>query len=151
MVGVFYQPGSPELALSDVLVDELLAANILIIESPMHNFSIPSALKAWIDHVVRLGRTIDRGAERLEGLAKGKKAILVLGRGGMYSEGSAKVMDYQETYLRTILGYIGITDIETIYIENVSKGPEIVAEALTAAKSKAREIAGSLTEVQILA
>jgi FMN-dependent NADH-azoreductase len=140
VIEVFYQPGSPALALSDQLVDELLAADILLIETPMYNFSISSALKAWIDHVVRLGRTVARGAERLEGLLKGKRAILVIGRGGMYSQGPAKVMDYQETYLRAILGYIGITEVETIYIENVAQGGAVVTEALAVSKKKAQLI-----------
>ncbi len=137
-IDVFYQPGSPALAFSDELIDEVIAADILLIETPMHNFSVSSRLKAWIDHIVRMGRTIDRGAERLEGLLKNKRAILILGRGGMYSEGPAKVMDYQETYLRVIMNFIGITEIEVIYIENVLKGGAVLEAALAAAKSKAQ-------------
>lgn len=140
VVNVFYQLGAPELAFSDQLIDEVLKADILLIEAPMHNFSIPSVLKAWIDHIVRIGRTIVQGTERLEGLAKDKKAILVFGRGGMYSDGPAKVMDYQETYLRMILGYIGITEVETIYIENLAKGQEVANESFAKARVTSNKI-----------
>ncbi len=128
---------APELTLSKVLSDELLASDIIVMEVPMYNFGIPSVLKAWIDHVVRAGITFKYGEAGPEGLAKGKKAILILGRGGIYSAGPFKAMDYQETYLRAVLGFIGITDIESIYIEGVAMGPEKIAEALKDAKQKA--------------
>lgn len=136
MIEVFHQAGAAELAFSDQLVDEVLATDLLVIEAPMHNFSIPSVLKAWIDHILRSGRTFSYDALGPKGLAKNKKAILILGRGGVYSQGPAKMMDYQETYLRAILGFIGITEVESIYIEGVSMGPMKAAEALAAAKNK---------------
>jgi FMN-dependent NADH-azoreductase len=128
---------APDLALSNRLIEELMASDILVIEAPMYNFGIPSVLKAWIDHVVRAGKTFSYGAKGPEGLAKGKKALLVLGRGGIYSEGPYKIMDYQETYLRAVLGFIGITEVESIAIEGVAMGPDKVAEALAGAKKKA--------------
>jgi len=134
------QNDAPALALSQKLIDEVLASDIIVLEVPMYNFGIPSALKAWIDHVVRAGKTFRYGAAGPEGLAKGKKAIIVLGRGGVYSEGPMKTMDYQEPYLRMILGFIGITDVETIVIEGVALGPEKAAAALAGARQRAHTL-----------
>jgi FMN-dependent NADH-azoreductase len=144
-VGSLYSPevGLPEMALSDELTTELLESDILIIESPMYNFSIPSALKAWIDHVLRAGRTFQYGAAGPEGLALGKKAILVLASGGVYTSGPYQAYSHQESYLRQALGFIGITDVQVVHIEGVASGPEKAAEAVTDAKAKAVEVAGS--------
>ena len=133
---MFTNHDAPELALSRTLVAEVMASDILVIEAPMYNFSIPSVLKAWIDHVVRGGITVKYGAAGVEGQLKGKKAVLVLGRGGVYAEGPMKAMDYQETYLRTVLGFVGITDIEAVLIEGVAKGSDKRAEALANARTK---------------
>jgi FMN-dependent NADH-azoreductase len=134
------QNAAPVLALSEQLIAELIASDLIVIEVPMYNFGIPSALKAWIDHVVRAGKTFQYGTAGPDGLAKGKKAIIVLGRGGIYSEGPAKVMDYQEPYLHAILGFIGITDVDTIVIEGVAMGPDKKAQALAKAKQRAHLI-----------
>jgi FMN-dependent NADH-azoreductase len=125
--------------LSDQLIDELMLSDLLVIASPMWNFGIPSSLKAWIDHVVRAGKTFNYAGATVEGLAKGKKAILVLASGGVFSEGPWKSWDTVEPYLRQILGFIGIDDIQTVRAEGmnipplaihaVSKGEEAV-EAL---------------------
>ena len=127
---------APALALSQQLIDEIMASDIIVLEAPMYNFGIPSVLKAWIDHIVRAGKTFQYGASGPEGLVKGKKAIIVLGRGGVYSEGPAKAMDYQEPYLRAVLAFIGITDVEPITIEGVAMGPDNAAEALAKAKER---------------
>ncbi len=132
---------APELKLSNQFVDELLSSDILVIEAPMYNFGIPSALKAWIDHIVRAGKTFQYGENGPEGLIPaGKEAILILGRGGVYSEGPYKAMDYQESYLRAVLGFIGITKIESVYIEGVAMGPEKTAEALEEAQKQVSSI-----------
>ncbi|MBU6474374.1 MAG: FMN-dependent NADH-azoreductase [Alphaproteobacteria bacterium] len=133
---MYTKPDAPELALSRELVDELKASDVIVLEAPMYNFNIPSVLKAWIDHVARAGLTFQYGANGIEGLLKGKKAILVLGRGGMYAQGPMKAMDYQETYLRAVLGFLGITDVETVLIEGVGMGPDKRAEALTKARAR---------------
>src|SRR5258705_6056658 len=129
------------LALSDVLIDELLAADILVLAVPMHNFGPPSTLKAWIDHVVRIGRTVSYSSQKgPEGMLKGKRVILVLASGGVYSEGPAKPLDFQEPYLRAILGFIGLTDVEVVRIEGVAVsavGPE---KAVASAMAKATEV-----------
>jgi FMN-dependent NADH-azoreductase len=142
--GVKAQPGqlsreeSAAVALSDSLIAELSAADVLVLAVPMHNFGPPSTLKAWIDHVVRAGRTFSYSADGLEGLVKGKRAILVLARGGVYSDGPFKPFDFQEPYLRTILGFIGITDVDVVHVEGVAVsaiGPEkAIASAVTQSK-----------------
>lgn len=134
---MFSNPAAPELAFSRELIDELFSSDVIVIEAPMYNFNIPSVLKAWIDHVVRAGVTFKYGPEGIEGLLKGKKVILVLGRGGVYSDGPLKAMEYQENYLRAILGFVGVVDIETIIAEGVGMGPEIREKALESAKTQA--------------
>ncbi len=131
-------PQNEKLALSNQLVDELMQSDILIIEAPMYNFTIPSVLKSWIDHIALAGKTFKYTEEGAQGLVTGKRAVLVLGRGGIYSEGPTKVMDFQETYLKAVLGFIGITDIETICIEGVAFGPEQAQAALDMAESQVK-------------
>jgi len=128
------------IALSDALIDELFAADTVVIAVPMHNFTLPSTLKAWIDHVARAGRTFNYGAHGPEGLLKGKRAILVLARGGVYSSGPTKPLDFQEPYLRAVLGFLGITDISTVHVEGAANraiGPE---KALAAATAQSKQI-----------
>ena len=128
------------LALSDVLIDEVLAADVIVFAVPMHNFGPPSTLKAWIDHVVRIGRTVSYSQKGPEGMLTGKRAILVLARGGVYSDGPAKPLDFQEPYLRAILGFIGLTDIDVVSVEGVAMsaiGPE---KAVASALAQSREI-----------
>jgi FMN-dependent NADH-azoreductase len=138
---LYAKPDAPELALSRELVAELKASDIIVLEAPMYNFGIPSVLKAWIDHIARAGLTFNYGPKGPEGLLKGKQVVLVLGRGGMYSEGPMKAFDYQETYLRTVLNFLGITDIETVLIEGAAMGPEGRAAALKRAEAKIAALA----------
>lgn len=126
---------------SDAAVDELLASDVVVIGAPMWNFSIPSVLKAWIDHVVRKGRTFNYSAAGVEGLVKGKKAIVVISSGGIYSQGPMQAMDFETTYLRGILGFIGITDVTFVRAEGVGMGEEAVKAALAAADQQATEAA----------
>ena len=111
------------LHLSDQLTEELLSSDLLVIASPMWNFGVPSSLKAWIDHVVRAGKTFNYAGAAVEGLAKGKKAILVLASGGVFSEGPWKPWDTVEPYLRQILGFIGIDDVQTVRAEGMNIPP----------------------------
>lgn len=106
--------------LSDQLTDELLEADLLVIATPMWNFGIPSALKAWIDLVVRPGRTFRYADGGVLGLAKGKKAILVLASGGVFTEGPWRPWDFVEPYLRQILGFIGVVDVQTVRVEGMN-------------------------------
>ena len=106
---------------SDKVVNELLDADILVIGVPMHNFSVPSTLKAWIDHIIRVGVTF-RFTETggAEGLVKNKKVYLAIATGNIYSTGEFKNYDFTESYLRSILGFIGITDVVAFRVEGTA-------------------------------
>lgn len=126
--------------LSDELTDELLACDLLVIATPMWNFGIPSALKAWIDMVVRPGRTFQYAGAGVDGLASGKKAILVLASGGVFSDGPWRPFDFVEPYLRHILGFIGIADIQTVRAEGTNLphlAPNVVPKAKRAVEALA--------------
>jgi FMN-dependent NADH-azoreductase len=114
---------------SDALVDELLAADVLVISVPLYNFSIPSGLKAWIDHVVRPGRTFLYHADGPEGLVLGKRAYVATNRGGAYIGTPMQSWDHQEPHLRTILGFIGITDVTFVHAEGTVYDPDTVSRA----------------------
>jgi FMN-dependent NADH-azoreductase len=112
---------------------DFLAADVVVIGAPMYNFSIPSQLKAWIDRIVVAGKTFRYTANGPEGMIKGKKAVLIISRGGIYSAGPASSLDFQETYLRGVLGFIGITDVEVIRAEGLAMGAEQRAASMSAA------------------
>ncbi|HEY0412009.1 MAG TPA: FMN-dependent NADH-azoreductase [Allosphingosinicella sp.] len=133
------------LALSDELIAELQDADLIVIGAPMYNFGIPSTLKAWFDHVLRAGITFRYSEAGPEGLVKGKKAIVVETRAGLYSEGPAAAMDSQEPHLRTLLGFMGITDVTFVRVEKLAFGPDAAAQALADA---AAELAG-LAETEL--
>lgn len=135
---MFTELDSPALALSNALVDELLATDILVLESPMYNFSVSSAVKAWIDHVVRAQRTFRYDDKGVHGMLAGKRAVLVLGSGAIYSSGPFQHMDFQEPYLRAMLGFLGLVDVHTIRIEGSNMGPDISAKGLAEATAAAR-------------
>jgi FMN-dependent NADH-azoreductase len=126
---------------SDVL-DEFLAADVVVVGAPMYNFSIPSTLKAWIDRVMVAGKTFRYGANGPEGLAGGKRVVIVSSRGGIYSDGPMQALDFQEAYLRKVFGFIGVTDIEVVRAEGVNLSPEnkvrAVATALEAIRADER-------------
>jgi len=105
---------------SNEAIAEVMDADILVIGAPMYNFSIPSNLKAWVDHVVRRGVTFSYSEKGPEGLVKGKKVYIVVSSGGVYSEGPMKAFDFAEPYLRFALGFIGITDITTLRVEGTA-------------------------------
>lgn len=108
------------LRLSDQHTDDVLSSDLLVIASPMWNFGLPSSLKAWVDHIVRPGKTFRYTGNGAEGLAVRKKAILVLASGGVFTEGPWKSWDTVEPYLRLILGFIGITDVQTVRAEGMN-------------------------------
>jgi FMN-dependent NADH-azoreductase len=109
--------------LSDQLTDEFLASDTVVIATPMWNFAVPSSLKAWIDLIVRPGRTFNYAGTGVIGLAKDKKAILVLASGGVFTEGEWASWDFVEPYLRRILSFIGIDDVQTIRAEGMNIPP----------------------------
>ena len=120
---------------SDSLVDELLASDVIIISSPMWNFSLPSVLKAWIDQIVRVGRTFSFTSEGPKGLvAPGKKVYVVVSSGSVFSEGPFVPYDQFVPSLRAALGFIGLTDMEIIRVEGTSNS-ETTGAIVAAAKA----------------
>ncbi len=119
---------------SDTLIAELEAADTIVLAVPMYNFSIPSTLKAWIDHIARAGRTFRYSASGPEGLLKGKKLFVVTARGGLYSgESPARAYDFQEPYLRAVLGFVGLDDVTFLHLEGLKISPEAAADGLARA------------------
>lgn len=124
---------SKAIAVSEKLIGELLATDVLVIGAPMYNFSIPSALKAWIDHIAIAGRmfryTLDG---RPEGLVTGKRVFIIASRGGVYATEPMKAFNFQDTYLLAVLGFLGITDVITV--ERQKMGPMEQADGLAVAR-----------------
>ena len=117
-------------ALSDELLEEIMAADDIMITVPMYNFGIPSALKAWIDQIVRIGKTFDFDGQNFSGLLQNKRAFLVIAYGADgYTHGDFKMADFIEPYLSFVLNFIGITDITIVPIEGTTVGKEAEAEA----------------------
>jgi FMN-dependent NADH-azoreductase len=124
-------------------VSELEAADILVLGAPMYNFGMSALLKTWFDYVLRAGRTFRYTESGPEGLVKGKKAVVIETRDGKYSEGPASVMDFQEGHIRTLLGFIGITDVTFIRSEAMAFGPDIKAAAIESAAKALSELAAA--------
>jgi len=126
-----------QLAQSDALVDELLAADVIVIAAPMINFTIPSNLKTWIDYVARAGRTFSYSERGPQGLVTGKQVIVVAARGGVYAD-AGKALDFQLPYLKSVLGFLGMTDVQVLEVEGTGYGPEVAEKAVAAATAKLR-------------
>ena len=124
------------LALSDALIAELAQADILIVGAPMYNFGMPSTLKTWFDHVLRARVTFRYTESGPEGLMKGKKAIVIETRAGLYSEGPSAALDSQEPHIRTLLGFIGIEDVAFVRAERLAFGPEAAEQAVAEAAAR---------------
>ena len=105
---------------SDEVIAEVMAADIIVIDAPLYNFGITSTLKAWIDHLTRVGVTFRYDDKGAEGLVKGKKVYLSIASGAIYTEGFYKSYDFTENYLRVILGFLGMTDITTYRAEGIN-------------------------------
>ena len=132
---------SEELALTNTLLDEFLAADVVVIGAPMYNFAIPTQLKAWIDRLAQAGRTFRYTENGPVGLAGGKKVVIASSRGGVYSTSDTmRALDHQESFLRTVLGFMGVTDVTVIRAEGVGMGPEARAKALDAAGREIEEL-----------
>lgn len=111
--------------LSDAMVEELLHADTIVIGAPMYNFAIPAPLKAWIDQVVRVGKTVLFAADGPRGILKGKRVFVITSRGGAFRPGTpTERFDYQEPYLRHILAFMGLTDVTFIHAENQKPGDQ---------------------------
>lgn len=121
--------------LSDELVRQLTAADIIVMGAPLINFSIPSSLKAWIDHITRPKITFGYGEDgRPVGLVKGKKIYIAMSSGGVYSEGPGKANDFVAPYLTAFLGFLGMTDISVIRAEGL-KVPGVMEHAMEKAQA----------------
>ena len=136
---------------SDAVLDELFAANTIILATGFINFNISSTLKSWVDHVARSGKTFAYGENGPAGLVTGKKVYIVLASGGIYSEGAAVQMDHAIPYLRSVLGFIGMTDVEVIRIEGVGIGPDAVTAALAKATAKVDALVAASVQTAIAA
>jgi len=118
-------------ALADAMIGEVEAADTIVIAAPMYNFTIPSTLKAWLDHIARAGRTFRYTEKGPEGLLRGKKVYVAASRGGLYANGGpAAAMDFQEPYLRAMLGFLGLDDVTFLYAEAQAISPEAAAEGM---------------------
>jgi FMN-dependent NADH-azoreductase len=144
LVSVQYGRPAPEqtqaVVLAETLIIELEAADILVIGMPMYNFTIPSTLKSWLDHIIRAGRTfayVDGAPKGL--LPTGKQAVVLISSSGVYTQGPAKEMDFIEPYLRAILGFVGITDVKFVRAE-----AQAVAGLAASARAEAVRIARDL-------
>ncbi|MEG4999108.1 FMN-dependent NADH-azoreductase [Microcoleus sp. B4-D4] len=130
---------TPELAdairISDELVDELIAADRYLIATPIFNFMVPSTLKAYIDQIVRIGRTVVMDGNNFQGLLQDKKVLVIASQGGNYQCGTPDAaLNHLEPYLRTVFGFMGITDMSFIYAHSLQKHPEAREEGLASAR-----------------
>ncbi|WP_048750914.1 FMN-dependent NADH-azoreductase [Aggregatibacter segnis] len=139
------QPTSAEenalLALSDELVAEIKKADTLIISAPMYNFHIPTQLKSYFDFIARPRVTFQYSEKGPEGLLKGKKAVVLAAFGGFHQN---QPTDLVTSYMKTILGFVGITDVQFVYMEGIGFGPEAVEKAQAQAKAEIDKIAITL-------
>ena len=119
-------------ALDDALIAELQAADVIVLGVPMYNFGVPVQLKNWIDAIARNGVTFRYTEQGPEGLLKGKTVYVALARGGSYRGTEA---DSQVPYLKTVLGFLGMTDVHFIYAEGLNMGPEAAARGFAQAEA----------------
>ncbi len=130
-----------ENAVSEKLVSQFLAADVVVIGAPFYNFTIPTQLKAWIDRIAQPGRTFRYTANGPEGLAKGKTVIVASSRGGVYSTSEAmQALEHQESYLKVVMGFFGITDVRFVRAEGLGMGPEAVAAAFEKAANDVKAV-----------
>ena len=123
-----------DIATGQAVLDEFLAADIVVIGAPMYNFTIPSQLKAWIDRVLVAGKTFSYGANGPQGLAGGKRVIFAISRGGYYGAGTpAASLEHLESYLRGVFGFMGIHHSEFISADGIQVGPEHREKSLASA------------------
>jgi FMN-dependent NADH-azoreductase len=132
------------IAVSDQLLEEFLSADRYVFGVPMHNFSIPSTFKAYIDQLVRAGKTFGIGPNGYEGLVKNKKALFIIASGGSYPPGSpAAAMNFQEPYLRLIFGFIGVTDVQFVTAGGLNQGEGAARQSKEKAESELKELAAT--------
>ncbi|WOA52828.1 FMN-dependent NADH-azoreductase [Dickeya solani] len=130
--------------ISEQLVAEFLANDVIVIGAPMYNFSVSSQLKAWLDRIAQAGKTFKYTEKGPVGLSGGRTVIVVSARGGFYAEQPFAGMDFQERYLQAFFRFLGITDIYFVRAEGASKGDEIRNREIQNAKSSIQSIIDSL-------
>lgn len=129
-----------ENAISEALVSQFLAADVVVIGAPFYNLAIPSQLKAWIDRIAQAGRTFKYTDKGPVGLAGGKTVIVASTRGGVYANSDAgNAMEHQESYLKTLFGFLGVTDVRLVRAEGLAMGDAAKAAALSAAHADIME------------
>ena len=132
-----------ENALTERLLAQFLAADVIVVGAPLYNFTIPTQLKAWIDRIAQAGRTFTYTEQGPQGLAGGKTVIVAITRGGVYSTSEAgRALEHQESYLQTVFNFLGITDVRFVRAEGVAMGPEAKAQALSTAEAEIRAHTG---------
>ncbi|MBC7991773.1 MAG: FMN-dependent NADH-azoreductase [Rhizobacter sp.] len=124
-------------AQDDVLIAEVQSADMLVLGVPMYNFGVPAALKNWIDAIARTGVTFKYTDKGPVGLLQGKKVYVALARGGLYRDTPA---DTQVPYLKTVLAFLGMTDVQFIYAEGLAMGPEAEQKALASAEAQIEDV-----------
>jgi FMN-dependent NADH-azoreductase len=130
------------IAISDTLIEEFLAADRYVVGVPMYNFNIPSTLKAYIDQIVRAGKTFAVGPTGSEGLVKDKKALFITTSGGAYPPGTELgELDFQEPYLRAIFKFIGVTDVRFVKAEGMNQGVDMAAKSRAKAERTLADLA----------
>ena len=135
-----------ENAVSEQLVSQFLASDVIVIGAPFYNFSIPTQLKAWIDRLAQIGRTFKYTDKGPIGLATGKTVIVASSRGGVYSTSEGgQAMEHQESYLKVVFGFFGITDVRFVRAEGVAMGETAKAAALNAARADITAVTGKAT------
>jgi FMN-dependent NADH-azoreductase len=130
--------------LSDALIAELREADTIVIGAPMYNFGVTTGLRSWFDYVLRAGETFSYSSAGPKGLLAGKRVIVIESRGGLYSEGPGNAFDFQEPYLRHLLGFIGLTDVTFVHAEKIGYGPEARDASLQQARLHIAKLAESL-------
>ena len=132
---------SPARLESQAALEEFLAADVVVVGAPMYNFTVPSQLKAWIDRICIPGATFKYGANGPEGLVQGKRVVVVAARGGFYGQGSPfSAFQHLESYLESVFGFLGVTDLKVIMAEGLAAGPDNRKNAVDAAVAAARDL-----------
>jgi FMN-dependent NADH-azoreductase len=132
------------IAVSDQLVDEFLAADRYVFGVPMYNFNIPSTFKAYIDQIVRGGRTYARGPQGFEGLVKDKKVLFITSSGGAFPSGTPMAAyNFQEPYLRAVFGFIGVTDIQFVVADSMNESEDAAKHSREKAENALKELAAA--------
>lgn len=125
------------LALSDALIAELQAHDVIVMAAPMYNFNIPTQLKNYFDLIARAGVTFRYTEAGPEGLVKGKRVVVITSRGGIHKDTPA---DLQTPYLKLFLGFLGMTDVEFVFAEGIAYGPEVASKAASDARDAIKQI-----------